>query len=340
MPRKTIIFGNGLGRALDNDFFQLPAAMKTVWETNDLISNDQRRLIASAIEGVEVGDGPTNEEELFGTQLALMAFRVLQFAVKDDELEHWLTKDAISYPEALQRYTYMVAKYFHGFDLTECDNENWEPFIDALVGFIFDSKSHVATLNYDTLLYAPFNEEREIGGKTIQLCSGFSGTLRDGYTANTGFSDSNMQRKHWNQASAAFYMHLHGSPLFVDAGDGTPKKINRSQLAYEDGSQRSHIVLTNGKMKPSVIQASKVLQMYWDHLPVAIGESEEIVIFGYSGCDDHLNKLIKNNRSDKTIKVVQRTNGDPAQQKKDWKNRLGGEVNLVTFDNILEFRDW
>ncbi|WP_157057347.1 hypothetical protein [Loktanella sp. 3ANDIMAR09] len=213
MTRSTIIFGNGLGRALDNDFFQLPTAMREVWRDKEALNDAQKKLVSSAIEGVD-SDGPTSEDQLLGTQLALMACRILRVAVNDDSLQHWLTNDAMKFPDALQKYTYLVAKYFHQFDANFTSNPLWSDFIDHLVIFISDSKSHVATLNYDTLLYQPFNEERLIGDRKIKLCNGFDGTLLDGYTKKLGFSEQNLSRKRLQ--NQAFYMHLHGSPLFLD----------------------------------------------------------------------------------------------------------------------------
>jgi hypothetical protein len=337
LTRHTIIFGNGLGRALNNDFFQLQAAMREVWQDPGALSDMQRQLISTAIEGIDA-DGPTEEDQLLGTQLALMACRLLSSAVRDDSLEHWLTAEAMSFPAALQKYTYMVAKYFHRFDADSAINSLWSDFIDHLVLFISDSKSHVATLNYDTLLYQPFNEARTVGGRAIQLCSGFNGVLLDGYTRGLGFSEQNLERQRPNDQ--AFYMHLHGSPLFIDNDDGLAHKLSRPQLQEQGGEARSHIVLTNGTMKSRVIQGSKVLQMYWDHLPQAIEDSDALVVFGYSGADSHLNKLIRKNVEKRAIRVIERTHAPDINREQYWQNLLGPTTQVLSFENILEFTEW
>lgn len=339
MPRKLIIFGNGLGRALDNDHFNLPSAMRQVWADERCLTENQKELIATAIEGVEVENGPENEDQLFGTQLALLACEILEHATNDETLEKWLTEDALGYPDALNMYTYEVARHFHNHGLVLDFCENWQPFIDTLVSFIFRSKSHVATLNYDTLLYEPFNELHDIDGQQIRLCDGFNGTLLDGYTRGQGFSAQNMKRL-YNPERKAFYMHLHGSPLFVDDRRGNPEKLTRAQLQEQQGDRRSHIVLTHGEMKPVVISSSKVLQMYWAHLPLAIEEAEEIILFGYSGLDEHLNKKLKNHRVDTPVRVVERTHEDQDQRANYWQRKLGCVAEVVSLENILEFVDW
>ncbi|WP_157057346.1 hypothetical protein [Loktanella sp. 3ANDIMAR09] len=112
----------------------------------------------------------------------------------------------------------------------------------------------------------------------------------------------------------------------------------RHQLEEQEGTVRSHIVLTNGALKPNVIQSSKVLQLYWDHLPKAIKESDALIVFGYSGADEHLNKTIRQHVGDRAIRVVER---DHAQDReKYWKQLLGPTIELLPFNNILEFTEW
>ena len=311
--------------------------MRQVWQDEEALDDVQRHLISSAIEGIEE-DGPTEEEQLLGTQLALMACRLLSRAVNDDSLQHWLTAEAMRFPDALQKYTYMVAKYFHQYDADHAFNPLWTEFIDHLVLFISDSKSHVATLNYDTLLYQPFNEIRFVGDRQIHLCNGFNGTLLDGYTRNRGFSEYNLRRL--RPRDQAFYMHLHGSPLFLDDAVGNAYKIMRNLLEEQRGDARSHIVLTNGAMKMNVIQSSKVLQLYWDHLPKAIEDSEALVVFGYSGADTHLNKLIRLHVGERVIRVIEREHAADQNREQYWQRLLGPTVEVLPFHNILEFTEW
>ena len=334
--RKLVIFGNGLGRALDNNFFQLQSAMSSTWANECVLTEAQKKLISSSMEGVNEASGPNTEDQLLGSQLALMACQILQHAVNDDSLEHWLTPDAMGYPSALQKYTYAIAKYFHSVPEEHIQSERWRSFIESFVSFISKSKSHVATLNYDTLLYSPFNDGVDINGKKVKLCNGFSGVLLDGYTNGLGFNNENMDRHPENQK--AFYMHLHGSPLFVDGPNGTARKLTRYLLENETAPSRSHIVLTHGQMKPTVIASSPVLRMYWEKLPLAIEEAKEIIVFGYSGADEHLNKLIKEHRHNTPIKVVERKHEDDREM--FWNKRFGMNNSIFEQDDILAFRDW
>ena len=218
-------------------------------------------------------------------------------------------------------------------------HERWNDFVSTFVAFVFRSKSHVATLNYDTLLYEPFNNAHDIEGQQIQLCKGFSGTLLDGYTKGLGFSTQNMERR-YNPDQKAYYMHLHGSPLFVDDDQGRPVKLTRAQLQNENGDRRSHIVLTHGAMKPVVISSSRVLEMYWSHLSEAIHESKEIILFGYSGADNHLNDKINKHRENTPVRVVERTHGNLDGREKYWRAKFGGNTQVTPFDNILDFVNW
>lgn len=339
MARKLVIFGNGLGRALDNDHFNLTAAMRSVWASEDCLTPAQKDLIATAIEGVEIENGPENEEQLFGTQLALLACELLKEATNDEKLGHWLTEAAVDYPSALNKYTYEVARHFHRYEIKPESHDRWNDFINAFVNFVFRSKSHVATLNYDTLLYEPFNNIHTIGGVQIRLCSGFNGTLLDGYTHGHGFSVQNMERL-YNPDQKAYYMHLHGSPLFVDDDQGTPRKLTRAQMQNETGDSKSHIVLTHGAMKPVVISSSKVLEMYWSHLTEAIHEAEEIILFGYSGADRHLNNKIKEHRENTPVIIVERVHENQDQRDGYWSGKLGGNTQVNALGNILDFKNW
>ncbi|KQM30750.1 hypothetical protein ASF03_20150 [Rhizobium sp. Leaf68] len=44
--------------------------------------------------------------------------------------------------------------------------------------------------------------------------------------------------------------------------------------------------------KWTIIEASEILQRWWQFLKRAIGESAEIVLFGYSGNNIHLNQTM------------------------------------------------
>src|SRR5699024_11067187 len=100
------------------------------------------------------------------------------------------------------------------------------------------------------------------------------------------------------------------------------------------------IVLTHFRHKIMVISSSKLLLTYWQLLTEAFDESEEIILFGYSGVDEHLNDLIKA-ISKKPVKVVEWAGaGDQEDRNSHWSSALGRNVYLVQCDSILNFHDW
>jgi hypothetical protein len=102
-----------------------------------------------------------------------------------------------------------------------------------------------------------------------------------------------------------------------------------------------HVVLTHLTHKPKKIAASEVLSIYWEFLETAIDESQEIVIFGYSGNDIHLNRIISQKRANKNIKVVDWLgSGKLAVRTSFWNEQLGGKVALHLLEDVFTFSDW
>ncbi|WP_242628744.1 hypothetical protein [Xanthomonas oryzae] len=140
-------------------------------------------------------------------------------------------------------------------------------------------------MNYDNLLYQPMIKEK--------VLHGYNGALVDGFWKN-GFAEDNLERKY--RRDFGYYMHLHGSPLFVDRDDGDRDKkvmkLPQAELGTDQDITGSHIVLTHVKHKETVIAASRLLTCYWEHFAKALEESESAVLVGYSGCDRHLNSEV------------------------------------------------
>lgn len=89
MPRKLLLFGNGLGRSINNEIFDLRNAMQRIWLDPDFLSNEERAQIVSALDGVEVEVGPANEDQLLGAQLALIACDILEHVAGEQDIGHW-----------------------------------------------------------------------------------------------------------------------------------------------------------------------------------------------------------------------------------------------------------
>ena len=111
MPRYTLIFGNGLGRSLDNGYYQLSSALFYVWKTNNNFTNVQKSLVVSAIPDLGDDDYPNSEEQLDILQVAVVAADFLSSF--ESEKVKWLNDDSRELPQALRRFTHEVASYFH-----------------------------------------------------------------------------------------------------------------------------------------------------------------------------------------------------------------------------------
>ena len=208
MARKTLVFGNGLGMALDANYFALDRAIGDVWNADDLLSTSSKQLICHCLPE-DQNDRPHGEEDLDILQLALSACEFLG-RIAEARI-HWLSEDGKAFPVAVRQFIYQTAMKFHGHPQGLPD-----AFVDALAAFIRDSKSHVATLNYDNLLYQPLIER--------EVLKGYSGALVDGFH-NSGFDYDHLERKYGR--TFGYYLHLHGSPLFVERDDATYKLHQR-----------------------------------------------------------------------------------------------------------------
>ena len=323
MARKLLIFGNGLGMAVDANHYSLTNALNTVW-SNDALWSDtvHRDLIQNCIPS---GQCPVSEEELDKLYLVSTSCDYLNAYPNTVNGDHWLSDYGQEFTNATQEYIHTVASY-----LFNSTNTLPVAFKTALIDFVRTTKSHVATLNYDKLLYEEFIN--------AGICSGFSGQLVDGFTS-VGFDSSNLVRL-FNR-NFGYYMHLHGCPLFRDI-EGITYKLSTSQISSGNIFGSKHIVLTHIPHKPSVITASEVLSTYWGYLIFSLSEVDEIILFGYSGCDTHLNKILKVHASTKNKKIIE-WDGDgqtPQQRQQFWDNELGDNVNLQRMPDITQFTSW
>lgn len=319
MARKLIIFGNGLGMALDHQHFSLQSALEDIWNREDFLTLEQQGLIERSLGR---GGAPEGEHELDHLHQAVTYCKALNRIGNGDV--HWLTEDGQSFPEITAIYIHKVATKLHNYEGSLPD-----AFETALVDFIKTTRSHVATLNYDKLLYNSFIDN--------DIFSGYSGYLVDGML-DRGFSADALERKYGN--SFGYYLHLHGSPLFVSRNQEVVK-LSRQQLSVDRNEASEHIVLTHVKHKPSVIAASNALSTYWDYLQFTLSEAEEIILFGYSGLDNHLNSLLRPYLNSKPLRVVEWSGADGQVERETyWRTTLGQSVGVVRLDNITDFTQW
>ena len=331
--RKTFIFGNGLGMSISADAYNLTSVMSDVWGNGDL-NVVQKGLISTCLpNGAE---RPTSEEQLATLQDTVGACEVL-LGVRDTGAGHWLSEQGRQFPDAVRRFAFLVARSM--FVAKHPSGEKTgqrcalsSEFSQPLVDHIKANQTHVATLNYDGLLSSALSDAGLFSGSNPDMLDGF---------LESKFDRTNLFRKNKH---GAWYRHLHGCPLFVDRGKSTIRKISPGSLAGKPGSPKrvgKHIVLTHLKHKPKIIETSDILSIYWEFLEMAIDESEEVLMFGYSGNDAHLNRLISQVRGEKNIRVIEWLGaGNRTRRQAFWKEQLGGDVDLTLLEDVLTFGDW
>ncbi|MCA0044730.1 hypothetical protein [Celeribacter litoreus] len=349
MTKKLIIIGNGLGMALDPDHFSLMKAMTRVWESGTL-STKEKELIG-ALEGIETETGPTSEEELISTQIALTLLSDFRSRLGKEALDTWFTADAKDFPNTLRKYIFEVAHELYSYEISAEKAKQWQAFTQNLISFIVTTLSHVATLNYDDLLYEKIVNGVEMPDGTLLRPSSRQSESGPPYTKD-GFISGvfNPDCFDWN-GECGSYLHLHGTPLFVTK-NRVPQKLQRHSLDYSQDTRRRHIVLANPKDKREIIDQSVILKNFWDvQLPRCIKEADEIIVFGYSGLDEHLNELLRDEET--TPKWVIEWSGSRHFSSSDefndeeeieptqfWNSALGDNVSLIRPDDVLEFTDW
>ncbi len=327
--RRLLIFGNGLGKAIDLNHFELKNAMQAVWDDPAILSQSQKDLINACIPKEENSQytAPSSEDEL--DLLHSITFNCTLIQNVSRKLKHssgWLTEEGKKFPNAVSRYMHEVATHLYLYPGTLPKN-----FTEPLIKFIRITKSHVATLNYDKLLYDALST-----GDLLQPYYSET-TLVDGFN-KYGFNPSNLERRNGN--SFGYYLHLHGSPLFHDTENFT-QKINRNELTKNGATHSNHIVLSHVKHKPTIIKSSSILYEYWKKLRECIDESKEIFLVGYSGCDYHLNNLISKAPNETPIRIIEW--GDPEAKNRIhyWSSLLPGKnITVNPYPNILEFDKW
>ncbi|ENA27320.1 MULTISPECIES: SIR2 family protein [unclassified Pseudomonas] len=328
MSRKTLIFGNGLGMALDPTHFSLTNAMADVWDDDEDLSDTQKNLISECLGGG--GLVPEQEDQLDPLHQVISACKILNSVSQSQNMEvHWLSSEGQEFPRAVSRYIHKVATRLHLYE-----GALPRDFVQPLANFIRRTDSHVATLNYDRLLYDALIDE-EVITNNYYTTSLVDGMVRDGFNSDA------MQRAFGN--TFGYYLHLHGSPLFYDDQYGAIRKRQRHELTPTSANGSDHIVLTHVRHKRSVIGASHVLSTYWDYLNLCLEESSGIVIVGYSGCDNHLNNLLAAHGRSRDIHVVEWSN--PAERRAErqqyWARKLKTEeFTLQRLTNILDFNSW
>ena len=351
--REVLIFGNGLGMALDPDYFRLASGLKDAWGDLRVLSPTQKRLINNCLKSgltdpVDIHSHPESEEQLDTLQRIVAAcdyIHEVQASNFSNDEDGWLTQNGQKFPSAIRKYIHRAASYFQAYprvghgNLTKFDN-----FTNPLAEYLKSQHSHVVTLNYDKLMYGFIADLNKRNDTTLTR----DGFLPDKNTGKLHFSVKNLLRS--DTKNQAYYLHLHGSPLFIGDRMGNVEKIRSVRLPNFAGHESIHIVLTSVPHKRSIISASSVLSVYWERFEVALKECEGVTLFGYSGLDEHLNTLIKNNISPTEKATVEKPYirivewiGNFTQEGREayWQKVFNcSAVEVILKDNILDFSDW
>ena len=333
--RKLIIFGNGIGRSLNNNFFMLERGLREAWYDETILKHEDRELInicrnpSGLVE--EFSGPPEHEDELDDLQRVVAACDVISIYDKKTEAEAWLSNKG-------RRFPYVIRSFIHKAASSYCNGPHALPaeFRDSLLEYFNRHRCHIATLNYDDLLYQAF------AGTTA--FDGYNGLIDGFWKTRGGFDPSNLNR--FKKQQQSFYLHLHGSPLYYDLQNGETHKAQLSEVRKFEGHSSTHIVLTHIEHKRSVINASPVLSEYWKRLVEALEEVSGVILFGYSGGDTHLNELLRLHASHCQIEVIERsdeayrTASGSKERIEYWRGRVGKEPAIVWLDDILKHRNW
>ena len=336
-----------------HDNFRLKPVMQRVWGNH--LEDGEKEVLSKHFGDIDEDDGPSEERHLMVAQVAVMMPELIsqESTSHATQLGDWFSQpseqDALK--SALNKYTYLIAKDLFSNSFKDSDfgtpRENWEnsqaykSLEDFLAG---EGCPHIATLNYDGFLY-PLVVEAAVKGND----------RKSKYRYTDGFKGKPPQWKNCFVEDAARYLHLHGSPLFW--GEPWPQKL--SAIKVENAATPEscpnhikfknlpdfapHIILSDGVLKPLLIARSKILSKYWEELQDILlnGKPEEILLFGYGGGDDHLNRLI--GKSGCPVRVVEWCDDHSIpDREQDWKKRLGDDTDVIVDlrKKILTFDEW
>lgn len=259
--------------------------------------------------------------------------------------------------EIVNDFVKRISVYFHRYT---GDRNIFKLFCKKLSDYMKKLKEprkeiiHVATLNYDNLLYEEFNNLEIFGKKTLAgEKPNIFGTclLADGFTrkhdpkSNLIFDINNLEPKQGHVYG--YYLHLHGSPLLIsEEGQKDIIKLERNKLNefYSNNKKHffPHVVLNSYSQKEFNIKASPILRDYMNCFKKAIDESEYITLLGYSGLDDHINEIIKGEIKNKILKIVEYKDPkeSPGERLNFWRERFTNfkTENLIRLSCILDYQ--
>jgi len=323
----TILIGNGLGMAIDPEHFKLESGLKHAW---DKLEKDQQDNIKKLITN---GMKLTNEEQLYEHYEAIQACLTFN-RIEDLSKQKWLVPAAKKFPDYFRNFVANTAWYFYDYPIEEIQKSKknlLNNFLDKLTNYVQNNYTHIATLNYDNLIYGKFRESDILKKK-----------LTDGFYTNTvGFQPMVFNSR------PGYYLHLHGSPLFytdLESNICEQNIINKGSNRNEKNHLREHIILCKTSLKPKLISNSFLLDSYWYFFTKALRQSKKLVLFGYSGNDLHVNKVIEKAKHLQIVIVEYNAKSKTIEDRRVfWARQLKkpmnyfNEQNLILLESILEY---
>ncbi|QAX29211.1 hypothetical protein [Leisingera sp. NJS204] len=316
---------------MSNEDYSLSRALQSAWEDNAVFSVEQKQLIHQCLpEDVIENDilvAPQGEDQLDKLQRVLAACDEIS-KVEVAGGVGWLNNTGRIFPNAIRSYIHRAATYFHQLEYALPDE-----FVTSLIEGVRGTGSHIATLNYDELLYRSFIGT-DLFAPRHHLLDGFQHQ----------FAEENLVR--FRPASQGYYLHLHGSPLYYTDNQGAIKKTNLAGVNNLIGHSSTHLVLTHVAHKAAVIASSPLLRAYWRALEEAMAEADGVVLLGYGGEDLHLNNLVSRYFREKQVEIVVRDKPEYQADKGGgaaalWRAKLGvNNTYLWRPQGILEHREW
>ena len=306
-----IIFGNGLGMAIDPNRFAISEGLRFAWGKLD----EKEQSLLSTLKGISKDKPPQSEKELKSVEEVRLLNVILE-SIADDP-DAWLSSNLKTVPRTVSNFRKHVADYFIEKGRSSMDggiSKLWKNFGDNLLEFISCQKPHVATLNYDALLYELF-VDKGVPSTGVPVCCPPPDTkLVDGLL-RTGFKKDIVLNETWGRGR---YLHLDGSALFYTENKVIKKHKRSEYKSKSNVISHDHIVLTDHAYKRVLINQSPLLSAYWEALERSLNEVKRVILFGYGGLDTHPNDLFHGR--DLSVTIVQ-WNGS-TETEDDWRSRL------------------
>jgi SIR2-like domain len=343
-PSNKIIFliGNGLGRAFNNDDFATEKILERLRDDPTKMEAKTRDFFQK----VCLRGFPTSEEQLGNLELLEEAFNLIDdFSFKAYFCDHFKNNDVLIDDEFRKKFKTYFSNLKSAF-LKEVYNsakklleghEDFKSCMNKFCKFIENNNVTIATLNYDTLIYSFLLKNK---------FDYFSDNYTDGFKIK---KDKETERIKLNKFSSHFlaellsgekkripYLHLHGSTIFtLDNGD-----VIKEHWKYLPSDKKNNLViLTSKKRKIQNIYSApqNLFHCYSRRFFEELSQANQLIIFGYGGNDDYLNKdigyiLSKRHidKNDLSVKIICKHSKNEKSLKKIWDEALVPDSRLFT----------